>query len=209
MCRLMVDVSTPSDLAARPKLLVLAAAARYLRSTDLHHRRAPSRPGMQPSDANHSARIAAWSSVIGNGERINGLSFAKHMTTLSFRSPGSVSCSARVPAVPRGWPPARTAPGAGATRLPSGIVAGRRRPLWANRYGGLFRQETRHWSARHSAGLVRTRTRRLRPPRAAIRDGLSRISDAGTFLLPGVEYGIIAHLRCGLIQWPSTWLERR
>ncbi len=40
-------------------------------------------------------------------------------------------------------------------------------------------------------------------------DGLLRISDAGKFLLPDVEYGIIAHLRCGLIQWPSTWLERQ
>ena len=40
-------------------------------------------------------------------------------------------------------------------------------------------------------------------------DGLSRISDAVKFLLPGVEYGILAHLRCGLIQWRSTWSERR
>ena len=40
-------------------------------------------------------------------------------------------------------------------------------------------------------------------------DGLSRISDAGKFLLLDVECGIIAHLRCGIIQWRSTWSERR
>ncbi len=40
-------------------------------------------------------------------------------------------------------------------------------------------------------------------------DGLSRISDEGKFLFSGVGCGIIPHLRCGIIEWPSTWLERR
>jgi hypothetical protein len=66
MCRLMVDVSTPSDLAARPKLLVLAAAARYLRSlisiTGALHAAL-----MQPSDANHQPDCRL-DRVVGNGE---------------------------------------------------------------------------------------------------------------------------------------------
>jgi hypothetical protein len=40
-------------------------------------------------------------------------------------------------------------------------------------------------------------------------DGLLRISDAGKFLSSGMRRGIIAHLRCGIIEWRSTWLERR
>ena len=45
--------------------------------------------------------------------------------------------------------------------------------------------------------------------RRQVGDGLSRISDAGKFLLPSVGCGIFAHLRCGIVEWPSTWLERQ
>jgi len=40
-------------------------------------------------------------------------------------------------------------------------------------------------------------------------DRLLRISDAGKFLSSGVGRGIFAHLRCGIIEWKSTWSERR
>jgi hypothetical protein len=138
---------------------------------------------MQPSDANRQPDCHL-ERMVGNGE-IEWLELCQTCDDPFFRSPGSVSCSARVPAVPRGWPPALTAPGVGATHSPSGIAAGRRRSLWVNRYGGLFRQETRHWPARHSAGLVRTTTRRLHRPRAASRRWIITHFRCGKILAPG------------------------
>ena len=48
---------------------------------------------------------------------------------------------------------------------------------------------------------------RTRP--ATTIDELSHISDAGEFLRLDADRGIFEHLRCGIIQWQSTWPERR
>jgi hypothetical protein len=53
---------------------------------------------MQPSDANHQPDCRL-ERVVGNGE-IEWLELCQTCDDPSFRSPGSVSCSVRVPAVP-------------------------------------------------------------------------------------------------------------
>lgn len=203
--RLIVEVSRPSDFAARPKLPAWAAAARYLRSTMSIITALPG-PEIQPLGACHLQNF--WLEQLGNGERIS-LDLCQTCDDPFVWSPGSVSCSARVPAIPRGWPPTRTAPGAGATHSPSGIVAGRRRPVlgigmegFSVKKRAIGRPDTLRalFKQGHADCVVKGRQ---------VGDGLSRISDAGKFLLPGVACGIIAHLRCGIIRWRFTWSGRR
>lgn len=65
-----------------------------------------------------------------------------------------------------------------------------RRGLGAPERTGRRALVKRHGSALRRRSATRSTTAGL---------GLSRISDAGKFLLPGVECGIVAHLRCGII----------
>ena len=141
--------------------------------------------------------------------RSNGLSFAKHVTTLSFGRPAQ---SVAVLACP-------LSPAAGLLREPHLV------PVQLIRKVASSQGDAVHFGEIGMEGFS-VKKRAIGPPdtrRASfeqgpaeyvlqgpqVGDGLSRISDAGRFLLPGVECGIVAHLRCGIIQWRSTWSERR
>ncbi len=137
------------------------------------------------------------------------MSFAKHVTTLSFGRPTQ---SVAVLACP-------LSPAAGLLREPHLVPVQPIRQVASSQGDAVHFEEIgmEGFSVKKRA-IGRPDTRRasfeqghaecvLRGPQVG--DGLSRISDAGKFLLPSVKCGIFAHLRCGIIPWRSTWLERR
>ncbi len=141
--------------------------------------------------------------------RSNGLSFAKHVTTLSFGRPAQ---SVAVLACP-------LSPAAGLLREPHLVPVQPIRQVASSQGDAVHFGEIgmEGFSVKKRAIGRRDTLRALFEQGHAdcvvqgrqVGDELSRISDAGKFLLPNVECGIVAHLRCGIIQWRSTWSGRQ